>query len=151
MPRVLSMDECEERLIALADVAKWAKPFEKREADNPPKPVSVFTIYSKGAGGFIQVPRALPVGCSIEKSKKEGIMGNFPKFYGKVPVGTKGQIVIPAEARKIMNINPGDNVIIISGPPHHNRIVSIIPEDEFAKFLKFFEEQVSNLKKVVSE
>ncbi len=78
-------------------------------------------------------------------------MGDSPKFYGKVSVGAKGQIVIPAEARKVMGINPGDNVIIISGPPHHNRIVSIISEDEFAKFLKFFEEQVSNLKKVVSE
>ncbi len=76
-------------------------------------------------------------------------MGNFPKFYGKVPVGTKGQIVIPAEARRAMNINPGDNVVIISGPPNHSKMMSIIPEDEFSKFLKFFEEHVTNLKKVV--
>jgi len=76
-------------------------------------------------------------------------MGNFPKFYGKVPVGTKGQIVIPVEARKAMNINPGDNVVIISGPPNHNKMISIIPEDEFSKFLKFFEEHVTNLKKAV--
>ena len=78
-------------------------------------------------------------------------MSNFPKFYGKVPVGTKGQIVIPAEARKAMNINPGDNVIIISGPPHHEKAVSIIPEVEFNKFLKFFEDHVTNLRKVVSK
>ncbi|OQB12376.1 MAG: hypothetical protein BWY16_00485 [Candidatus Omnitrophica bacterium ADurb.Bin205] len=79
-----------------------------------------------------------------EKSRK---VDNFPKFYGKVPVGTKGQIVIPAEARKAMKINPGDNVIIISGPPHQEKMVSIIPEEEFSKFLKFFEEHVTNLKK----
>ncbi|MFA5089996.1 MAG: AbrB/MazE/SpoVT family DNA-binding domain-containing protein [Candidatus Omnitrophota bacterium] len=78
-------------------------------------------------------------------------MSNFPKFYGKVPVGTKGQIVIPAEARKAMNINPGDNVIIISGPPHHEKMVSIIPEVEFNKFLKFFEEHVTSLRKVISK
>jgi AbrB family looped-hinge helix DNA binding protein len=66
-------------------------------------------------------------------------MGDLPKFFGKVPVGTKGQIVIPAEARKAMDIKPGDNVIIISGPGPQKRAFSIFPEDEFSKFLKFFE------------
>lgn len=78
-------------------------------------------------------------------------MSNLKKFYGKVPVGTKGQIVIPAEARKAMNIKPGDNVIVISGPPHYERVISIVPEKEFNKFLKFFEEHVANLKKAVSK
>jgi len=77
-------------------------------------------------------------------------MSGFPKFYGKVPVGTKGQIVIPAEARKAMGIKPGDNVIIISGPPHQDRMINIMPEAEFSKFLKFFEEHVTNLKKAAS-
>ena len=86
-----------------------------------------------------------------KQSERSSKMGNFPKFYGKVPVGTKGQIVIPAEARKAMNINPGDNVMIISGPPHQDRMITIVPEDEFNKFLKFFEEHITNLKKVVSK
>jgi hypothetical protein len=30
-------------------------------------------------------------------------MKDFPTFFGKVPVGTKGQIVIPAEARRELN------------------------------------------------
>lgn len=77
-------------------------------------------------------------------------MNKFPKFYGKVPVGTKGQIVIPSEARKAMNIKSGDKVIIMSGPPHERRMINIIPEDEFSKFLKFFEEHVTNMKKAVS-
>ena len=77
-------------------------------------------------------------------------MNDFPKFYGKVPVGTKGQIVIPSEARKMMNIKPGDNLIIISGPPHHNKTINIMPESEFSKFLNFFEKQVTNLKKTTS-
>jgi AbrB family looped-hinge helix DNA binding protein len=78
-------------------------------------------------------------------------MSDSKKFYGKVPVGTKGQIVIPAEARKVMNIKPGDNVVIISGPPHYDKVVSIVPENEFNKFLKFFEEHLTNLKKAVSK
>jgi len=66
-------------------------------------------------------------------------MKDFPKFFGKVPVGTKGQIVIPLEARRAMNIKPGDSVVIISGPPHNKRAINIFPEDEFKKFLKFFD------------
>jgi AbrB family looped-hinge helix DNA binding protein len=73
-------------------------------------------------------------------------MNNFPKFFGKIPVGTKGQIVIPAEARKAMNIKPGDKVIIISGPPHHEKAITVIPEDEINKFLKFFEDHINKLK-----
>lgn len=33
--------------------------------------------------------------------------------FGCVKVGEKGQIVIPARARKIFNINPGDSLIIL--------------------------------------
>jgi len=79
------------------------------------------------------------------------MMGNKKRFYGKVPVGTKGQIVIPAEARKVIGIKPGDNVIIISGPLDHNKMISIFPENEFTKFLKFFESHVAKLKKAVSK
>jgi AbrB family looped-hinge helix DNA binding protein len=77
-------------------------------------------------------------------------MNHLPKFYGKVPVGTKGQIVIPAEARKAMGIKAGDSVMLISGPPHQGKIISVMPEDEFSKFLKFFEDHVTTLKKAVA-
>ena len=78
-------------------------------------------------------------------------MGKFPKFYGKVPVGTKGQIVIPAEARQAMKIKPGDSVIIMSGPPHQERMVTLVPEEEFNKFLAHFEEHISKMKKEISQ
>ena len=39
-----------------------------------------------------------------------------PKFYGAVVVGERGQIVIPAEARRDMKINPGEKLIILGGP-----------------------------------
>lgn len=34
-------------------------------------------------------------------------------MFGMVKVGDKGQIVIPARARKIFNIKPGDNLVIL--------------------------------------
>ncbi|HNW39358.1 MAG TPA: AbrB/MazE/SpoVT family DNA-binding domain-containing protein [Candidatus Omnitrophota bacterium] len=78
-------------------------------------------------------------------------MSNPTKFYGKVPVGSKGQIVIPAEARRAMDIKPGDNVVIISGPAHLNKVMSIVPEGEFNKFLKFFEDHLADMKKIITE
>lgn len=43
-------------------------------------------------------------------------MGVGPKgkyMFGLVKVGDKGQIVIPAKARKVFDINPGDNLIVL--------------------------------------
>lgn len=34
-------------------------------------------------------------------------------IFGVVKVGDKGQIVIPAKARKIFDIQPGDNLIVL--------------------------------------
>jgi len=78
-------------------------------------------------------------------------MKKSPKFFGKVSVGSKGQIVIPAEARRMMDIKPGDNLIIMSGPSHRKRMLNILPEDEFRKFLKFFEEHITDMKRAVSK
>ena len=35
------------------------------------------------------------------------------KLYGTVTVGTKGQVVIPSEAREEMNISTGDRLYVI--------------------------------------
>ena len=34
-------------------------------------------------------------------------------IFGIVKMGDKGQIVIPAKARKIFNLNPGDNLLVL--------------------------------------
>jgi len=34
-------------------------------------------------------------------------------IFGMVKVGTKGQIVIPNEARKLFNIKPGDQLMLV--------------------------------------
>jgi AbrB family looped-hinge helix DNA binding protein len=78
-------------------------------------------------------------------------MRNSSKFFGKAPVGTKGQIVIPIEARRELNIKPGDNLMIISSPPHNKKIISLIPENEFSKFLKFLESHLATMKKEISK
>lgn len=37
-------------------------------------------------------------------------------LYGTVTVGERGQIVIPANARRDLNIGPGDKLMIIKRP-----------------------------------
>ena len=40
-------------------------------------------------------------------------------FYGAATVGDRGQVVIPAEARKTYGINPGDKVLVMGHPLGH--------------------------------
>ena len=54
---------------------------------------------------------------NYEKDNIENMgLGVPPKgkhIFGMVRVGDKGQIVIPAKARNIFDINPGDNLIVL--------------------------------------
>ncbi len=45
------------------------------------------------------------------------------KFYGSATVGTKGQIVIPAQAREELDIKEGDKVIIVQAPQRNGVVV----------------------------
>lgn len=53
----------------------------------------------------------------VNYNKDENLgVGVPPKgkyMFGMVKVGDKGQIVIPAKARKIFQIKPGDNLVIL--------------------------------------
>lgn len=44
------------------------------------------------------------------------------RFYGTATVGERGQVVIPAEARKKFNINSGDKLLVLA-PPAGNGVV----------------------------
>ena len=41
----------------------------------------------------------------------ETVKGKY--LFGICKVGEKGQIVIPKEARKVFNINPGDSLVML--------------------------------------
>ena len=46
-----------------------------------------------------------------------------PIFYGSMTVGERGQVVIPAEARRDMDIAPGTKLIVMCGGPHKNMLI----------------------------
>jgi AbrB family looped-hinge helix DNA binding protein len=59
-------------------------------------------------------------------------------FYGVTTVGTKGQVVIPAEAREQMNLHPGDKVVIMGKkfPTEGFGMVCICPISTAEKFVE---------------
>lgn len=77
-------------------------------------------------------------------------MKGMTNFFGIVTVGERGQIVIPKEARKILNIKKGDKLIILS-PPVHKRKLDLIPAEDFAKFIAKFEKDISSIKEKIDK
>jgi AbrB family looped-hinge helix DNA binding protein len=49
-------------------------------------------------------------------------MHNF-KFCGSAKIGSKGQVVIPADAREEFRLNEGDKVVIMKAPMHEGLMV----------------------------
>lgn len=47
-------------------------------------------------------------------------------FYGHVTVGERGQVVIPAEARKQFGILPGDKLLVFQHPWGHGLLLTKI-------------------------
>ena len=62
-----------------------------------------------------------------------GVPPKGKHVFGKVKVGEKGQIVIPAKARKIFDIRPGDNLILLGD---EGQGIAVIKEDKLLAMLK---------------
>jgi AbrB family looped-hinge helix DNA binding protein len=67
------------------------------------------------------------------------------KFYGSTVMGERGQVVIPAEAREELGIEPGEKLIVLGNK--RRGVVILLKSDIIAKFAdimfrkaKFFEE-----------
>ena len=58
-----------------------------------------------------------------------------PAMYGMVTIGAKGQIVIPKEVRDLLNLQPGDNLIVLA----KSKAIGLVRStdlDEVMKYLK---------------
>jgi AbrB family looped-hinge helix DNA binding protein len=54
------------------------------------------------------------------------------RIYGTVKVGDRGQVVIPADARKELDIKPGDLLFVMSG---RNRLgIAMVKADAMKEF-----------------
>ena len=77
---------------------------------------------------------------NYEKTDRENLGLEVPPkgkhVFGMVKVGDKGQIVIPANARKIFDIQPGDNLLILGD---EEQGIAILKENSFLEHLRLME------------
>ena len=56
-----------------------------------------------------------------------------PKFYGATTVGERGQVVIPAEARRDLNLVPSTKLLVFG--THNRGGIMITKAESFADFV----------------
>lgn len=65
------------------------------------------------------------------------------KMHGSVVVGTKGQVVIPSDVRKLLNLSPGDSMTVIT---KHGMAVCLIKMDDLEIFMQYMQQEIDTLK-----
>ena len=66
-----------------------------------------------------------------------GVPPRGKHMFGMVKGGDKGQIVIPAKARKLFQINPGDNLIVLGDEMQG---IAMLKEENFLAMVNAFRE-----------
>ena len=72
-----------------------------------------------------------------------------PKFFGSATVSPKGQVVIPANARKELSIDSGDT-LLVCGPPQVQGLL-LLKVDAVEQILAVAAEQLASFGKLVSD
>lgn len=70
-------------------------------------------------------------------------------IYGMVTVGERGQIVIPAEARRDLGIEPGDKIIIMRHPGHAGIIA--FKMQAMREFIEMFQREMERLESQIAQ
>ncbi len=72
-----------------------------------------------------------------------------PEFYGAVTVGERGQISIPAEARRKMTIEPNTKMLVFSGPG--GSALMLVKADSVSDMVADASARISELQQVLAE
>lgn len=63
------------------------------------------------------------------------------KMHTTVTVGTKGQVVIPQEVRELLNINPGDTMMVVT---KHSKAVGMVKMDDVNELMEYIKKEQMN-------
>lgn len=63
------------------------------------------------------------------------------KIHGKVSVWPKSQIVIPKSVRELLNIKPGDDLMVIT---KGDMAIAMIKADDVQKFLTYIHSELEH-------
>lgn len=67
-----------------------------------------------------------------------------PIFYGSTTVGERGQVVIPAEARRDMDISPSTKLLVMGGP--HKNLLILAKAEYMTAFMTKITEMLNQFK-----
>lgn len=76
-------------------------------------------------------------------------MHHDKKLYGTATVGTKGQVVIPAEAREELGIKTGDKVYVVGS--EKAGIVALLPEGALSHLIEKLNLSLESLKTITRQ
>jgi AbrB family looped-hinge helix DNA binding protein len=71
----------------------------------------------------------------------------IPKFYGATTIGERGQVVIPAEARKDLNLEHSTKVMVFGGPIGEGLL--IVKADSVAEMVARANQMLSGVKEML--
>ena len=99
-------------------------------------------LYFAGRAGAARVVR-------VTIREGVGMNGMFKgKVYGAVTVGERGQLVVPAELRRALHIESGDQLMVFA--KLDKKVISLMPAKDFNKFLARASKLISKLESQVS-
>ena len=75
-------------------------------------------------------------------------MNEQHKFLGITTLGRKGQVVIPAEARKRMKLKTGEKLMVMM--PHGNAIV-LMKASQLETFAQGLTKKLASLRKIIKK
>ena len=70
-------------------------------------------------------------------------------LFGAVTVGERGQIVIPAEARKRYSIQPGDKMLVLAHPGGQGLILAKV--DSIREFISTFMDHLTKVEEELAD
>lgn len=71
------------------------------------------------------------------------------KLYGTATVGTKGQIVIPADAREELGLAPGDRLYIAGSPD--KKVLFCVKEEQLQHFINRLTDDMENARNLIQK
>jgi AbrB family looped-hinge helix DNA binding protein len=71
------------------------------------------------------------------------------QLYGTATVGTKGQVVIPADAREALNIKTGDRLYVVGS--HAKQWVGFIKEDQLREMVEHLTDNIEQYKDLLKK
>ncbi len=76
-------------------------------------------------------------------------MHDDKQLYGSATVGTKGQVVIPVDAREALDIKPGDRLYALGS--ESRGWLGFIKEDKLREFVDHITENVEQYKNILNK